>query len=68
MAVLPAGRELRTNKEKSNSSVTNDAPACIVSLLAGNEKARWQMQQAKDELNDKTALNFECAFCPLFVP
>ena len=29
------------------------------------KKARWQMQQAKDELNGKTALNFECAFCPL---
>lgn len=37
--VLPAERELRTNNEKSSSSVTNNAPACIVSLLAGNEKS-----------------------------
>jgi len=37
--VLPAEREQRTNKEESDSSVTNDAPACIVSLLAGNEKS-----------------------------
>lgn len=68
MGVLPAERELRTNQEEGIASVTNDAPACIVPLLAGNEKARWQMQQAKDELNSKTALNFECAGCPLFVP